>query len=242
VNPKPSTAVARAEEAFARANPGGEEFSAGALPEDLYTLINALAHEIRNPLNALALNLHLLGREIGDGPGAGKLAAALNEVKRLDNLVTAFLRFSRRQEPDPQEVNLRALLAELETFVLPVATQHDVALRVADVPDAAVLTDGDILKQALLNIILNSFEAGATAVEIQAEAAPEELIIRVRDDGPGFAEPNRAFEPFYSTKEDGSGLGLPTSRAFVRSLGGELRLGEPPAGAEVVLTLPRPTP
>ncbi|UCH77913.1 MAG: HAMP domain-containing histidine kinase [Candidatus Coatesbacteria bacterium] len=212
----------------------------GAPSDDPYTLINSLAHEIRNPLNALALNLHLLGREIGDGPGADKVAAALNEVNRLDNLVTAFLRFSRRKDPDPREVDLRKLLAELETFVLPVASQHGVTLVLADVPDAVLVTDADVLKQALLNVILNSFEAGADLVEIHVGAAPEEIQILVRDDGPGFAEPDRAFEPFYSTKEDGSGLGLPTSRALVRSLGGELRLGEPPAGAEVVLTLPRP--
>jgi two-component system sensor histidine kinase HydH len=217
--------------------------NAAQLPRDeLYTLVSSLAHEIRNPLNALSVNLNLLSREIGEGPGGEKLAAALKEIRRLDDLLTAFLRFARPKEPNPRELNLSRLLADLETFIIPVAAASGVKLDFKKTPDVALKTDGDLLKQALLNVILNSLEAGASRVEINAEDRDDEVVISVTDDGPGFAEPARAFKPFYSTKAEGSGLGLPTSRAIASSLGGVLELGQALAGAEVRLAIPKRIP
>ena len=204
-----------------------------------YTLVNSLAHEIRNPLNALSVNLTLLAREIGDGAGTDKLAAALKEIRRLDELLTAFLRFARPKVPKPRELNLGRILDDLETFIAPVAATSGVNLEFKKTPDVPVKTDADLLKQALLNIILNSFEAGAGRVEVTAEDCGDDVTITVRDDGPGLAEPARAFEPFYSTKADGSGLGLPTARAIAESLGGRLELSEVSAGAELNLTIPK---
>jgi signal transduction histidine kinase len=220
------------------------EPAAGARPprDEFYTLISSLAHEIRNPLNALAVNLNLLAREMGEGPGADKLAATLKEVRRLDELLTAFLRFARPREPKPRALDLGRLLRELETFVAPVAAQNDVELDFPKLSDVVVRTDGDLLKQTLLNILLNSFEVGAGRVAVEAQVKDGRVVIAVRDDGPGFAEPARAFTPFYSTKAEGSGLGLATSRALAASLGGELALGAPAAGAELILTIPETLP
>ncbi|NIT35946.1 MAG: hypothetical protein GTN49_05515 [candidate division Zixibacteria bacterium] len=209
---------------------------------ELYTLVSSLAHEIRNPLNALSVNLNLLSREIGDGPGSDKLGAALKEIRRLDDLLTAFLRFARPKEPNARELKLSRLWADLETFIIPVAAASSVRLDFKKTADVALRTDGDLLKQALLNVILNSLEAGASRVEITAEERDEEVVISVTDDGPGFSEPARAFVPFYSTKAEGSGLGLPTSRAIASSLGGVLELGQAPGGAEVRLTIPKRIP
>jgi signal transduction histidine kinase len=209
--------------------------------DDLYTIVNSLAHEIRNPLNALSVNLHLLGREVGDGPGADKLAAALAEIGRLDDLLSAFLRFTRPKKPTWREANLARVLHDFQTFITPVAAGSGADLEFRDIPDINLETDADLLKQALLNIILNSVEAGAGRVELSAEDRGDKITVRVLDDGPGFQEPDRAFEPFYSTKTEGSGLGLPTSRAIVDSLGGTLELGDPVSGAEVLLTIPKTT-
>jgi two-component system sensor histidine kinase HydH len=222
--------------------PAGGNGDASAPCEELYTLLNSLAHEIRNPLNALAVNLNLLAREIGEGPGAAKLAAALKEIRRLDDLLTAFLRFARPKEAKPRELNLGRLLRELETFIAPVAAKDGVTLDFSEIADVVVRTDGDLLKQALLNVLLNSFEAGAGRVAVSAVTEGDDVVISVRDDGPGFAEPSRAFAAFYSTKAEGSGLGLATSRALAASLGGKLSLGQPPAGAEIVLTIPKMIP
>lgn len=210
--------------------------------DELYTLINSLAHEIRNPLNALSVNLNLLSREIGDGPGADRLAAALKEIRRLDDLLTAFLRFARPQEAKRRELDLGRLLRELATFITPVAAKNNVELDFQEITDVVVRTDGDLLKQALLNVLLNSFEVGASRVTVTAGVTNGRMVISVRDDGPGFAEPSRAFAPFYSTKAEGSGLGLPASRALAASLGGELVLGAPPAGAEIILIIPETLP
>jgi two-component system sensor histidine kinase HydH len=207
-----------------------------------YKLVNSLAHEIRNPLNALSVNLNLLSREIGDGPGAEKLATAIEEIRRLDELLNAFLRFARPKVPKGREVELNRVLAELETFIAPVAATSAVTLAFQAARDVVVNTDPDLLKQALLNVILNSLEAGASRVDIVAGERGDGIVIAVRDDGPGVAEPSRVFEPFYSTKADGSGLGLPTARAIVESLGGRLELGEAPAGTEFNFKIPKKLP
>jgi signal transduction histidine kinase len=207
-----------------------------------FKLVNSLAHEIRNPLNALSVNLNLLSREIGDGPGAGKLATAIEEIRRLDELLNAFLRFARPKVPKGRKVELSRILTELETFIAPVAATSDVTLAFHTVRDVVVETDADLLKQALLNVILNSLEAGARRVEIFAEERGDDFVISVRDDGPGLAEPARAFEPFHSTKADGTGLGLPTARAIVESLGGRLELGEAPVGTEFNFNIPKELP
>jgi len=210
--------------------------------DELYTLVSSLAHEIRNPLNALSINLNLLAREIGEGPGVGKLAAALKEIRRLDELLTAFMSFARPREAKPRELDLGRLLQDLATFIAPVAADKNVELDFPEMTDVVVRTDGDLLKQTLLNVLLNSFEVGAGRVAVTAEVEDGRVIIKVRDDGPGFAEPSRAFEPFYSTKAEGTGLGLATSRALAASLGGDLVLGNPPAGAEIILTIPETLP
>ncbi len=207
-----------------------------------YKLVNSLAHEIRNPLNALSVNLNLLSREIGDGPGADKLATAIEEIRRLDELLNAFLRFARPKVPKGRKVELARVLAELETFIAPVAATSEVTLAFQSVRDVTVETDPDLLKQSLLNVILNSLEAGARRIDVVAEENGEDVVISVRDDGPGLAEPARAFEPFHSTKADGTGLGLPTARAIVESLGGRLELGEAPAGTEFNFNIPKELP
>ncbi len=213
--------------------------AAGERNNYYFTLVNSLAHEIRNPLNALSVNLNLLLRKIGDGPGADKLNAALREVRRLDELLTAFLRFARPKVPKAREMKLAGILTELETFIAPVAATGGVTLEFGPVADVAVRTDPDLLKQALLNVILNSFEAGAGRVNVAAEDLGDDVVVTVRDDGPGLAEPARAFEPFYSTKPEGSGLGLPTARAIAVSLGGRLEANDAPVGAELILTIPK---
>jgi signal transduction histidine kinase len=204
-----------------------------------FTLVNSLAHEIRNPLNALSVNLNLLSRQIRNGPDADKLDAALREVRRLDELLTAFLRFARPKVPKAHELKLDHVLADLKTFIAPVAATSGVTLEFGPGSDVTVKTDPDLLKQALLNVILNSFEAGASRVDVLAEDCGDNVVITVRDDGPGLTEPARAFEPFYSTKPEGSGLGLPTARAIAESLGGRLEPGDVSAGTELRLTIPK---
>jgi two-component system sensor histidine kinase PilS (NtrC family) len=204
-----------------------------------FRLVNSLAHEIRNPLNALSVNLELLSRQIGDGPGADKLTAAVREVKRLDDLLAAFLRFARPKVPVARELKVGSVLTDLETFITPVAAAGGAALEFKVADDLTVNTDPDLLKQALLNVILNSLEAGAGRVDVTAEDCGDEVVVTVRDDGPGLAEPARAFEPFYSTKEEGSGLGLPTARTIAESLGGRLEAAEVSRGAEFKLTIPK---
>jgi two-component system sensor histidine kinase PilS (NtrC family) len=206
--------------------------------EDVYRFARSLAHEIRNPLNALALNLKLIERELSGGPARERLDAALHEVRRLDDLVTAFLRFARPKKPHFHPSDVTSTLRELEAFVAPEAARRGVHVTFDIPPSLPLVTDGDLLKQALLNLVLNSFEAPATNLTVTAETRDGTAVLVVRDDGPGVAEPARAFEPFYSTKETGTGLGLPTARQIVRALGGELTLAPTAAGAAWVITVP----
>lgn len=212
-----------------------------SLPEDIdfYEFANSLAHEIRNPLNALVLNLKLLSKEIDGNPGEEKLQAALAEVRRLDDIVTAFLRFARPKKPRLVLLRLKQVLNEFRIFISPEATKRGVTLEF-DVDRAGiVLSDGDLLKQTLLNLVLNSFEAGARNVRVAAEENAGGTIITVADDGPGVKEPEKVFEPFFSTKPEGTGLGLSTARIIVKALGGELELNPSSQGAAFSIRIPK---
>ncbi|MBI2896739.1 MAG: hypothetical protein HYY06_24495 [Deltaproteobacteria bacterium] len=211
-----------------------------------------LAHEVRNPLNSLALHLELLRRRIERQrlPVDEKEACAENlgvlrgEVERLDALVGEYLAMTRsggvaRFEP----VELRALVTEVLEVHSPALSEAGIALEWHLGP-SPVLVVGDRakLQQVLHNLVRNAMEAmahttgGRLGVMLRERAGLAEL--RVRDNGPGVEDPERIFSPSYSTKKTGSGMGLAISLQIARMHRGQLvaRHAEG-GGAEFVLTL-----
>ncbi len=209
-----------------------------------------VAHEVRNPLNALGLNAELLKDEVTDGNAAeaGELVDAIrNEINRLTRITESYLALGKappmRLEPFPLGdlvVDLvRFQREELEGFGVGV----DVELP-GDLPDVAL--DVGQMRQALLNIVKNAGEAlaehGGGTLRITAACVGPMVRLDVRDDGPGIDAEHvaRIFDPFFSTKEAGSGLGLPVTQQVIAEHGGRIAcrssLGE---GTTFTIELPR---
>ncbi len=178
-------------------------------------LTGGVAHEIKNPLNSIALRLELLRTKVsGELPDADKEINIISqEIRRLDRVVKTFLDFTRPVDLAVEDVDIAGVAREVVSLVRPQAAMQKVNLQFsADPQEIAIRGDRDLLKQALLNVVMNGIEAmrqgGNLAVRVQ-QASPY-CIVLVQDQGPGIAEENRAkvFQLYFTTKEKGSGIGL----------------------------------
>jgi two-component system, NtrC family, sensor histidine kinase HydH len=215
------------------------------------TMTAGLSHEIRNPLNAASLQLAVLERRVSrlasavQPPLLEPLKLVRDEIARLEHLLQDFLQFAR-----PRELSLRALALEpvvsaVAELLAGEAERRGVRLE-RDLPRDLPRVQGEDerLRQVLMNLALNALEATPRKgrVRILARARPEDVWIALDDSGPGI-EPNvrqRIFEPFFSTKASGSGLGLPIVHAIVTQHGGAVGVeASPLGGARFWFTLPR---
>jgi signal transduction histidine kinase len=210
-----------------------------------------IAHEVRNPLNALQINLRILEQELSEvvaDKGAHVYAVLhkiSNEVASLDNFVTEFLRFARPPRLKIETLNVKSLLADLATFIAPVLGKKEIRLTLAvDKGPTFVAADNFQLKHAVLNLVLNALQAtppgGAIAVETDSDG--DRLAIVVRDSGEGIAADKleRVFDVFFTMREGGTGLG-PIARRIVEEHGGTLALASAlGAGTTARIVLPVP--
>lgn len=211
-------------------------------------LASGVAHEIRNPLNAIGMAAQRLGREFTpttDGGEYTQLTATVrSEVLRINRIIEQFLRYARPAAPSPREVDLAALAREIVTLVRGRFEAKEVALRVEAPTSLAMTADPDLLRQALHNLLDNALDAcapgGATVVE--AREAGDRLELVVRDDGPGIAPADlpRIFNLYHTTKPDGTGVGLAVVDQVAGQHGGRARVESAPGqGAAFILELPR---
>ncbi|MCG6943195.1 MAG: ATP-binding protein [Thiohalocapsa sp.] len=201
-----------------------------------------LAHELRNPLAGIQMACGKLHRALGHSEHAARIAAVIDELTRINHLLTSQVD-AARHSPEPLEVvAVDRLVAELLTLLryqVPDGVQID-----ARVPgELRCLLPVAGLRQTLLNLVLNAVQAmpATGRIEIAAERADTELSISVSDSGPGFpAELLRAgIRPFATGRQGGTGLGLAMVRRFVRDHDGDLQLANrEPHGAVVTLRLP----
>mgnify|MGYP002717672237 CR=1 FL=1 len=209
----------------------------------LGTLAAQLAHEIRNPLAAMRGSAQLLVQEPGGDPSSAKLVEILlRESDRLSKLVEDFLRFARPPPPVKQALELEVLVAETVDMLRadPLAWQVGVEMALAPL---RVPVDADQLRQVLINILRNAFQAAAPGgqVRVTLEAADELALLRIWDSGGSIpvSDLSRIFEPFFSTREGGTGLGLSTAYSIVRAHGGNIRVSSSPReGTEFLIQLP----
>jgi len=196
---------------------------------------SGLAHEIKNPLNSIQMNLQLLEEEIHSGASADQVTTWIHpiqkEIRRLEQLVNDFLLYARPMKPTFERTDLRAVLESLTALVAGEARAKQIAVRV-EAPDdlPPVLTDEGLLRTALLNLVLNAIQssAGPSEVVVRAFAEGGSVTIEVDDEGGGIPADQRekVFELFFTTKPSGSGLGLPNARRIVERLGGSLGLAD----------------
>jgi signal transduction histidine kinase len=213
------------------------------------TFASGLAHEVRNPLNSIALQLSILERRVAPLPAgvAGEikeLAGVIREeVKRLDNLVGDFLQFSRSNRVQYRPASLDALADEVVRLLRPEARAAGVTLRRQRVggamPDLRV--DPEKMKQVVINLVQNAIEAmpegGVVAVE--SGLVDGRAVLVVRDSGPGLPEGLDVFQLFVTTKARGTGLGLSIAQQIVLEHGGEIAASSAPGeGATFTVSLP----
>jgi signal transduction histidine kinase len=235
---------------------------------ELGAMTGGLAHEIKNPLSTIGLNAQLLAEGIDElptgSPVAGedkqrlsrRLASLRREVERLRGILTDFLHYAGELRLEARPADLNAIVGELMDFFEPQATRQGVRLR----PDLApgtvpAMVDAALLKQAVLNLLLN----GVQAMQGAAAPGPKELLVRtaraqdpdgramavlhVIDTGPGIPPEvmPKIFTPYFTTKAGGSGLGLPTTRRLVEAHQGRLEVhSEVGKGTVFSVWLPAP--
>ncbi|MCB9825705.1 MAG: PAS domain-containing protein [Planctomycetes bacterium] len=211
----------------------------------------SLAHEIRNPLNALSLNLQLLAERMQDARASREdlergLGRAVAETRRMEALVTHLLEVSRddrlRRTPAKIDVILESVLERLEGMAQ--ASGCRVAFMAGS--SRTLLVDPQRIDRALHNLLRNAIEAAATGgghVLVTTRDDPHSTVVVVDDDGPGIRPEERSdvFVLYTTSKRGGTGLGLPLAREDVRRHGGEIEvLARPGGGARFVVHLPPP--
>jgi len=240
---------------------------------ELGTLTGGLAHEIKNPLSTIGLNAQLLQEDLRDiaiqvvgnpkareqiGRTQRRFDSLSQEIQRLRDILEDFLRFAGRVKLDRVETDIHELIEELVDFFTPQAHANKVHLRTQLLnPPAKIPVDIGLLKQAMLNLLINASQAMAEARHTQQphggsdelilrtershSHGREEFLIHVTDTGPGIApdQLDKIFHPYVSEKKNGTGLGLPTARRVIEEHGGTLTVhSELGRGSDFVVALP----
>ncbi len=209
-----------------------------------------VAHEIRNPLSSIGLNIELLADEIQNyqwkksEEATGLIQIILSEIERLNNVIHDYLQFARMPSHDLEDVSINSLIDELVKFVQPEASKAHVHLDCSlDQKLNPVKIDPAHMRRAVLNCIRNAIEAmpngGILSLSTQKKENQVELTISDNGSGIHVEHQVRVFDPFYSTKDKGTGLGLPYVRQIVEEYDGRVELrSEPQNGTTILIRLP----
>jgi two-component system, NtrC family, sensor kinase len=189
-----------------------------------------ITHEVRNPLSSIGLNTELLEDEVEGNPEARDLVRAIHrEVDRLTAITEEYLSFARLPKPKLAAEAINPLVGALAAFVRGDLAAKKVELKIELAPgDPIAIIDASQLRQCLINLVRNATEAlvakGGGTVTLRTQTAGDRIVIDVEDDGVGIAADvlPRLFDPFFSTKEGGSGLGLALTQQIIKDHGGDL--------------------
>jgi signal transduction histidine kinase len=235
-----------------------------------------VAHEIRNPLGIIKNSAEMLRDRIQDDSKRRELTDFIvEEVDRLNRVVTNFLQFARPSQPCPEPVDINSIVEHTLSFITPEVAQGDIAIKKMLAPNLPlVLADSEQCHQVFLNLFMNAFQAmngsGALTVETrlsepleisavqastgsahllalcsQAKESNQAVDIVISDTGEGIAPEllPRIFDPFFSTKDDGVGLGLSLVHKIVENHNGRIRVSSTPGmGTTFVISLPTARP
>jgi len=208
---------------------------------EISAFTSGVAHEIKNPLNSLALVLEMLGRKI-PAEAKGDLDLGKAQVRTIARIVDRFSRVVKAVRPEVEPLTLDEVLRQSAANLAAEVPAASSRVVVEVPPGVRLSADRDLLAQAFLNILKNAVEASGDApVRVKGRRSGGRVEVVVRDEGPGFpAEAaGRLFEPFYSTKEKGMGIGLYLARRIIEAHGGTIEARRPEgAGAEFRVDLP----
>ncbi len=245
-----------------------QDFQARSDAEGLGRLLGVLAHEIKNPLSTIKINLRLIDEELSAAPKAGetspsggqgsgdndtaerlsrarrKLNIIDKEATRLEQILDGFLRYADLTRPQLAPADVNELLGDMADFFLPQVLAHSIKLRQSFCQGQLVCpVDAAMLKQAVLNLFINAQQALVAGGELIVITSREGNCakIQISDTGKGIPAERlaRIFEPYQSTRPDGSGLGLATVKKIIDAHKGTISVvSEPGKGTAFTITLP----
>ena len=237
-------------------------------------MTGGLAHEIKNPLSTIGLNIQLLQEDLDDMAGGHAPPSTIaedklnriqrrfdslrREAQRLREILEDFLHFAGRMKLELVPVDMNNLIDELTDFYEPQAKESGVKIRNQFSSDSIIVNgDAKLLKQAVLNLLINATQAMINAKEQnephggsnelmvhtqrQRTIGHDEIHIHVIDTGPGISKEitKKIFQPYFSTKRGGTGLGLPTTRRIIEEHEGSISVhAEPGRGCDFHIVLP----
>jgi len=237
---------------MSRQSTGGSGPHANDQYAEIVRLVGALAHEIKNPLSTIRLNMELLAEELRDSQSAHdrralrKVEIVQRECQRLQALLEDFLNFARVGRLDLQPRDLNQEVRQVLDFFQPKARAAGIELidyLASDLP--TVLLDSQSFRAALLNLVINAEQAmpeGGQLV-VRTYGTADGVALELIDTGCGMDEKTlgRIFDAFFSTRAGGSGLGLPTARKIIEAHGGRIDVQSAPGrGTQFTIRLPVP--
>ena len=229
--------------------------------EELGKLTGGLAHEIKNPLSTIKVNLKLVEEDLEDAGGSGtedvrseagrhvaralrKVTVIGKEMERLEHILDGFLRYVGRCELHLVRADINEIVSDVIDFYTPQAYRYRITLHRGLHQEALICKiDADMLKQVLLNLFINAQQAMTDGGDMMIRTYREEheVIIQVSDTGCGIAADKlgHIFEAYYSLRQQGTGLGLPTARRIVEAHNGTISVSsEPGKGTCFTVRLP----
>lgn len=206
-------------------------------------MMATIVHELRNPLCSIELYASMLYRELTETDLCSLAEGVSTGVQNLNNFLTNMLYFAKPRSPRLSDANLSTLVEEALGMVAPVVSSR--GIKVYNRVSSGIITiDRGLILQVLMNILLNAIQVmqNGGSITIEAEKTQDHHIVHLTDTGPGIPEEeqDRVFDPFYTTREGGTGLGLPISLKIMQAHGGSIRIrSEVGKGSRFSLIFPR---
>ncbi len=199
-------------------------------------MVASVSHEIKTPLGIIRSTGELLGSQMSEDDSSRKLTGVIvEECTRLNRIVTEFLDFARPQKPNLRPCRADEIIRRNLEAIAPELDKQGISLESELSPGPEELMDPDLLYRAFLNILVNAIQAMPQGGTLSVKAGPLPdggWRIDFTDSGPGISEEDRerVFEPFYTHKEKGSGLGLSIVKSIIDAHNGRIRIDSPPEG------------
>jgi signal transduction histidine kinase len=219
---------------------------------EIAQLAGSLAHEIKNPLSVIRMNMDLLAedfatpKDIRERRALAKISTVQNQCQRLQNLLEDFLKFARVRRLDLNAGSLNEQVERVLDLFAPQARENGVeVIRYLDADLPSIQLDGPVLQAALVNLVKNALEAmpGGGQLTVRTRTTRTGVALDLIDTGCGMDEDTalHMFDAFYTTKEGGTGLGLPTARKIIEAHGGRIDVqSEANRGTQFTLLFPVP--
>ena len=209
--------------------------------EELSKLTGGLAHEIKNPLSTVKINLNLVREELEDADPSDamlkratrKLAVVQKETDRVEQILDSFLRYVDRTELQLANIDINGLVSDMIDFYSPQAHSHSITIHQGLHNEPLVCKiDQDMLKQVILNLFINAQQAmsGGGDLMIRTDWQEKDALIQISDTGAGISPDKlpHIFEAYYTSRPQGSGLGLPTVKKIIEAHKGSISVNSEP--------------